>query len=276
MVMLALGSQWIHIRMRFDNAPVPKSRLIPVGTGLAGAGFFGWVALTTSWRTALTGSPTGDFTGIQDLFDVEGLFEGGVTTGSVIPEAVQRMIDTFPTVTGMWMAATMMLIVAAVGILIAGAGFKRSTGLRAGGVGFLVFAVLALIGLMVFVGSIAALLAAVENAFDTGGQGIGEAFASLAVAMVVKLVVVPFWAIVGFSLLALVGLRFALLRSGGVLLAPTDVKAIKRAGGAAVTAVAAPSSPAPGGDLPGDLGPAAPTGDVVVQLPAKEPEAPRP
>lgn len=279
MVLLALGSQGIRMRMRYDGSDVPKSKLIPIGTGLAGACFFGWVALTTSWRTALTGSPTGDWSGIRELFDASGVISNAGSGGSIIPGPVEAMIDAFPSVTGMWMGATLLLIVGAIGILIAGAGFRRATGMRAGGVGFLIFSILAFVGIIVFIGAVSALFAAVELAFSSGGQGVEAAFASLAIAMVVKLLVVPFWAIVGFSMLALVGARFALLRPGTVLLAPADIKAIKRAQPAPDQSAAQPGAAAPPAPLvaeadmlPTDLGAAAVGADVVVEVPA----APKP
>jgi hypothetical protein len=289
MALLGLGSRGIEIRVRFDGTTAPKSRLIPAGALLAAACFFGWVGLTTAWRSALTGSPTGDWTGIQSLFDAD-----GIGSGSVVPASVQQMIDTFPTVTGMWMFATLLLIPAAVGILLAGAGFKRTTGLRAGGVGFLIFSILAVVGVVIFLGSIESLFAAVEEAFSTGGQGIEQAFTSLAVAMVVKLLVVPFWAIIGFSMLAIVALRLSLLRNGAVLLAPEDVRAIKGAGSAvAPPGALAVQPPLPGARTAGadlyrddaapvlapagtstwsELGAPATGQDVVVQLPPQEPE----
>ena len=278
MALLALGSRGVEIRMRFDGAAAPIGRRVPGGALLAAACFFSWVGLTVSWRLALTGSPTGDWSGVQSLFDAS-----GVGSGSAVPAPVARMIESFPAVTGLWIAATLMLVPAAAGVLVAGAGFKRATGLRAGGVGFLVFAVVALVGVVVFVGSIAALFEAVERAFATGGEGIEEAFASLAVAMVVKLLVIPFFAVVGFSLLAVVGLRFALLRPGAVLVAPADLMAIRGAGtGRGPTAVAPTGAPAAGGapagaaGMPPDPGTPAPAGDtpagdIVVDLPPGPP-----
>jgi hypothetical protein len=86
-------------------------------------------------------------------------------------------------------------------------------------------------------------------------------------------------------MLALVGLRFALLRKGSVLLTPADLKAIKRAGSGQELPAAAPFEAPPQGPVvapagaegaqssPSELGPPVPAGPVIVEVPPKEPGA---
>jgi hypothetical protein len=156
--LLAVGSLRIECRVRFDNTVHKIGKSGFAGFLMGGIFLFAWVAITASWRAALTGSPTGNWALLQGILNTESVSSGG----GFSPE-LQSFFAAFPQASGMWILATMMLVPAAIGIVVGCRGIRRATAVKVGGTTFLVFAVFAFISAIFFMGFFMSLLAAVQH-----------------------------------------------------------------------------------------------------------------
>jgi len=288
-ILVGLGSRGIVFRMRFDGEEKRPSKAVLILGLLSGAFALLWVVLTMTWRTELTGLSTGDWAFAPGMFDFEAW-----ASARQIPPNVENFVNSFPAASTNWILAAIMQVPAAAFFFATGWAIKRDTGIKVGGLSWVVFSVIALIGVVVFVTAVIGALMTVGGMDFADPSSLGEAIPSIAiqlgVAAVTKLLFIPFWGMLSFLILSIAGFKLMRIRPGKVLMGDKDVRAIvKTPSAAAFPAAAAP--PAAGAPPTGPMGSlsrvppmaatetslrAPPSGDVVVTLSGPPSPPPRP
>jgi hypothetical protein len=243
-ILMGLGSQFIVFRNRFDGEEKRPSKSIMILALISGACAFLWVFYTTTWRTQLTGSPTGDWSWVPPMFDV-----GSWVNNRGIPQSVRDFSATFPRAGPSWMIAAGMQIPAAAFFFLAGWRLKKETGIRFGGTSWLVWSFTNLIGTIVFViATIGALEQTSSIDFsspDSWSSSIAGIALQLGIAAGTKLFFIPLWAIISFAILSISGIKMLRITSGKALMSDKILKDILKA-----EAAPAPPPPPDGGVWP--------------------------
>ena len=297
-MLVGLGSIGIELRSRFDSTTRRPNKAILVCGALSGVFAMLWVYYTVTWRTQLTGAATGDWSFAPAMFNLNDYIQA-----RGFPEGVTRFLDTFPSVSTNWLLATVMQVPAAVFFVATGWLLKRETGIKIGGLSWVAFSIVALLGTAIFVTAMMGVVMALRSIDFTQPQTLegltGDIALQLGVAAIAKLIVVPFYAMVSFLIFSIAGFRLLKIGKGRIVMGDKDLKAILKTPSLPETPVQEawklppePGAPA-GPPLPpvpfsgSELGPAAsggavatslpspPSGDVVVTLGGAPPQPPK-
>ena len=291
-LLVGLGSIGIELRSRFDGTTRRPSKAIFVCGALSGIFAMLWVYFTVQWRTQLTGAATGDWSFAPSMFNLN----DWVQSGGQLPGGVQHFVDTFPQASTNWLLATAMQVPAAVFFVATGWLLKRETGIKIGGLSWVAFSIVALLGTAIFVAAMMGVVQAIKRINPAEPQtleGVTQDIAlQLAVAAIAKLIVVPFYAMVSFLIFSIAGFRLLRIKTGRIVMGDKDLKAILKtpslpdAPAVHQAEAFAPGPPAlfggaplgrPAGGLPAVATslPSLPSGDVVVTLGGAPPEPPK-
>lgn len=296
-MLVGLGSIGIELRSRFDHSVRRPSKAILVCGALSGVFAMLWVYYTVQWRTQLTGLATGDWSFAPSMFSLNDYIQA-----RGFPPVVLDFLAAFPQASTNWLLATAMQVAASIFFVITGWLLKRETGIKIGGLSWVAFSIVALLGTLVFVtsmmGVVQALNAAIEQPQTLEGQTSDLAL-QIGVAAVAKLLVVPFYAMVSFLLFSVAGFRLLKIKRGRIVMGDKDLKAILRTPSMSESPVEqawalppapgaptlAPLPPVPFSGAPlgppamGTVGstglPAPPSGDVLVTLGGAPREPPK-
>ncbi len=289
-LLLGIGSRGIEFRQRFDGQIRKPSKAILVFGVASGVCCFLWVFFTIGWRTALTGTPTGNWSFVPAMFDLQ-----AYVNAHGFPDPVNNFINGFPTASLQWMLAAIIQVPAAAFFYGAGWGIKRETGHKIGGLSWISFSIIAMVGTILFVVAMMGVILAIQRISFTDSSALSNAFSQIAIQLAVgaatKLLVLPFWGMLSFALFSIAGLRLMRVRPGKIVMGDADIKAIIKTPSApeAPVPVPAPFETAPLGAPAPPAAPAPPPpamttalsppqkgGDVLVSLPPKPPEQPKP
>lgn len=222
LILLGRGARNIEVRLRAtgDKRKVPR-RAASAGV-VSGALCFLWVALTVYWRSALTGTATGDWSSLASS-----LSTSGISSATGIPEGARAFLGTFPGVGALWVAASALLLLASLSLYSAARAVHKATGIKLGGALWVWAAGASTVATLVFVGALITIIGDANAASAQGGEpNYGSAFTVLFLGAGAKLVVAPLVSAFGFLALVRVGARIARFKEGKVLLSESDVRAI--------------------------------------------------
>jgi hypothetical protein len=183
--------------------------------------------LSVMVRTGLTGSPSGNWSGtISRVFEAF----GNNSSGGLPPE-YDEFVQAFTAVSRNWILMTVFIAAAAIAMWRGGRVIRDASGIKIGGVAFVSFGISAVFSIVLFVGGMEKLFAAVIAVYASGGefgQVIEQVLVPIALGMASKLVVLPIEGIIAFLMLTGVGVRIMKVKAGRSYVTKKEEKAIRK------------------------------------------------